>query len=271
MASPQEIYEAVVRVLKAETEPDPNPDSPVGANARLSEIATINPDIHDASGRNRQHKFPGIGVTLDRKSRLDDGDATGEWTGEFDFDDNGQMNGRIFSKLWRVRLLFSVVMWSGDSDHTITGLSDDLESVLSRFDTKLRGDFLRKEDGTALQIRSFTDQGGEMGRGSSSLREYEHEVTIEFEQLINENEYGPTPTVENVLVPLPGEHHGDPTTLEDEIMGDVTQDRIDREPLVEAVVSGETLSIPTGTTEYVTATFDHDGTIDHDGTLEFLE
>jgi hypothetical protein len=271
MPSPNEIYNAVVRVLEQETLPDPDPTSSVGADARLSSIATINPDIHDPSGRNRSHQFPGIDITLDRKVRLDSGDATGEWTGEFEFDDDGHLLGRIFSKLWEVRILFNIVMWSGDEKNTITGLSDDLESVLSRFDTKLRGDFLRREDGTALQIRSFIDQGGQMGRGSSSLREYEHEVTVEFEQLINENEYGPTPTVENVLVPLPGEHHGDPTTSEDEILGDVTQERIDREPLVESVASGETLSIPEGSTEYVTTTFAHDGSIDHDGTLEFLE
>ena len=229
MPSPKEVYDAVVWALEAETEPDPDPDSPESANARLSSIATINPDIHDAGGYNRDHKFPGIDVTLDRKTRLDDGGSTGEWMGEFAFDDDGHMTGRIFSKLWRVRLLFNVVMWAGDETHTITGLDDDLESVLSRFDTDLRGDFLRAEDGTALQLRSFTDEGGEMGRGSSSIREYEHEATTVFEQRIAESEYGEIPTVKNVLVPLPEEHHGDPRTSVEDILGDVTQDRIDSE------------------------------------------
>jgi len=77
-------------------------------------------------------------------------------------------------------------------------------------------------------LRSFTDEGGGMGRGSSSIREYEHEATVEFEQLIDESEYGSIPTVKNVLVPLPSEHHGDPTA-DGEIEGDVPQERIDAE------------------------------------------
>jgi hypothetical protein len=53
--------------------------------------------------------------------------------------------------------------------------------------------------------------------------------------------------------------------------GDVDDAPEETEPLVGSVASGETLSIPEGSTEYVTATFAHDGSIDHDGTLEFLE
>lgn len=273
MPSPKQIYDAVVRALERETDPDPNPGTPTGPNARLSAFSTVNPDIHDASGRNRDHKFPGIDVTLERKRRLDEGDAFGEWTGEFEYDDKGQMVGRIFSKFWRVTLQLSVVMWAGDTDHTITGLDGDLESVLSRFDTNVRGDFLLAEDGTPLQnIKSIADEGGEMGRGSSSIREYDHEATIEFEEIIYEREeFGPTPTINNVLYPRSDEHHAAPETSPGDVVGDVPQERIDIEPTLQTIATDDTATISANETEQVYGTLDHDGTLEQDGTLTYLD
>ena len=271
MPNPEQVYDAVVRALEAEVSSDPNPDSPVGADARLSSFAQINPDVHDEGGFNRHLKLPSIDVTLDRQTRQDAGGVTGEWTGEWDFDTNGNPRGRIFAKQWRVRVLFTVFMWAGDDDHTITGLDSDLTSVLNRFDTKLRGDFLVDENGTALQgIQSVTDLGGENARGTSNTRAYDHELEVEFTNRIPESEYGPTPHVANVLFPSPGEHHGDPETPESDIVGDVPQDRIDAERSLSAVSAGTATTVGDGDVALVRGTFTHDGTLVHDGTVEFL-
>lgn len=267
MPSPKTLYDSVVRALRAELS-DPDPDTPQGPNGRLSSFAQINPDIHDSGGFNRDLPLPGVDVTLDRKSRLDDGGSQGEWTGEWARDADGNPTGRIFSKLWEVRLLFNVVMWTGDEVHDITGLDEDLSTVLDRFDPDARADFLHDEDGNAIQnIRDFSDEGGEMGRDRSNLREYEHEAIVEFEQRIDEaEEYGPTPTVNNVLVPEPGEHYGG-DEFEDSIEGDVPLDRIETEFALTSVGAGDSVTVASTDTALVYGELDHNGRIEHDGTV----
>ena len=241
MPTLNEVYQAFVRALRAETEPDPNPGTPEGPNARLAPIAQVVDDEHAADERNRTKNLPSIEVEIASDTPIKGDEGLGIWRGRWSYDDKGHRIGRIFETDIRARLQCSILAHAMDDEHDVNDLDDDLRTVITRFSPNERGAFLKDKNGVPLQnIDKLRNDGGGPRSGQRNLREYERDVVIEFTELTDEaEEYGPTPRVDRAITPIDGESHGwtgAPSSVEGGIRARPDPDRVKK--ILEERVNG---------------------------------
>lgn len=276
MPTLNQVYEAFVRALRAETTTDPDPSTPEGPNARLASIAQVAADEHAAAERNRQLKYPSIEVSIASDTPLRGEQGMGIWRGRWSYDDAGHRIGRIFETDIRARFQCSVYAHALDDQHDVNDLDDDLRTVITRFNPNHRGAFLLDEDGTPMQnVDTLQNDGGGPRPGQRNRREYERDVVVEFTELTDEaEEYGPTPRIDRAITPIDGESHGwanapvengiraqpDPERVEDILNNEIS-----------AVHELTTETIESGEEAIVSGTLAQDGTLIHDGTLSYRD
>lgn len=238
MPSPQEVIEGVTRALKEAAAP----------GGPLEAVQYIIADDSDTSGYNSANRTPAIIIQVSSLTRrtLDQ-----SWTGEWDFgtDDEGNpIRGRVFLKGWQLTLSASIITGTAQGRHNPDlarrALNTRLGTVLSRYDTAMRAGFLEDENGLPLQnISEFRDEGGDPYGTSSSVRQFERDITIQFEQEVSELQWGGTPVIETVIIPTTEEMYGDPER-EEGVKGIPDTDRVQFESLSGVIESDTYATVP---------------------------
>lgn len=216
----------MVRAISQETATD----------GTLEVVQTVIADDSDTSGYNRGEWTPAIILQISSLTRRDlEQNWSGEW--ETGTDDAGNtVQARVLSKGWQLTLSASVITGTvqgrTDPDASRRAVTNRLGTVLSFYDTDLRGAAaasLPDAEGLPLQnVDQFRDDGGDPYGTSTSARQFERDITIQFTEEQSELEFGGTPVIETVVAPIPGELFGDPA-VEEGVTGIPDTDRVQEE------------------------------------------
>ena len=226
MPSPQTVIEAVTRALSIET-----------ADGRpLEAVRTVIADDSDTTGYNRSKRTPAIIIQVSSLTRRD---LEQSWSGEWEYgtDENGnRIQGRVLSEGWQLTLSATVITGTvqgrEDPDASRRAVVNRLGTVLSYYDTELReaaAASLPDENGQPLQnVDQFRDGGGDPYGTSTSARQFERDITIQFTNEVSELQWGGTPVIETVVAPALGEVYGNPQ-IEDGVVGIPDDERVQEE------------------------------------------